>query len=343
MKKRGKREFQSFLILSFLTVLLAGALYAQKLPIPTKMPGTPAKESPATEVPGGQSPECTIIFYENVPTSLTHMMKRDGEYIAVRDVMTNKEKDNWNKPCNVKVTIATMDGTELETISQRIGGDKGQEYTALAGKQGTIKLGQPGKFKVVWTSEAANTVLLEQPFEVIQWDKNYLAIKGNWENLGALMVDSKENTVKFRFYLTTNSKAEAQKMEDAVKKIDYQLKVVLKYQGKPVATGMIKEDFRFEGTEQMDVDLMFEPAPGVSSPMKASNFEGKDGEWLAAVFMGNQVLRKFTFKVSGGKLVPHARQSADYSPKTNALNTLWPRLDTHGKGTEFIWMEHSGK
>ena len=290
-----------------------------------------------------ESPECAYIFYEKVPQGVSRMMKRDGEYIAVRDVESNKEKDNWNKPCNIKVTIATMDGTELETISQRMMGSKGEEYGQLAGKQGTIKLGQPGKFKVVWTAEAANAVLLEQPFQVIQWDKNYLAVKGEWENLGALMTDSKESTVKFRFYLTTNSKTEAQKMEDAVKKINYELKVVLKYQGKPVASGMIKEDFRFEGTEELDVDLAFEPAPGVSSPMKAANFEGKDGDWLAAVFMGNQVLRKFTFKVSGGKLVPHARQSADYSPKTSAIHTVWPRVDKYGKGIEFIWMEHSAK
>ncbi len=290
-----------------------------------------------------ESPECAMIFYENVPKALVQMLKRDGDYIAIRDVESNKEKDNWNKPCNIKTAIATMDGTVLEAISQRMMGSKGEEYGQLAGPQGTIKLTQPGKFKVTWTGEAANTLLLEQPFEVIQWKKNYLAVKGDWENLAAFMIDSKENTVKFRFYLTTNSETEAKKMEEAVKKIDYQLKVVLKYQGKPVGSGVIKEDFRFEGTEEMDVDLAFEPAPGVSSPFKAANFEGKDGDWLAAVFMGNQVLRKFSFKVSGGKPVPIARQSADYSPKTSAIHTVWPRVDKYGKGIEFIWLEHTAK
>ncbi|MBI2267793.1 MAG: hypothetical protein HYU64_21935 [Armatimonadetes bacterium] len=191
---------------------------------------------------------------------------------------------------------------------------------------------------MMFYNEASSALILEQPFEVISWKPSYFAIKGGWETLGAFII-SDEGT-RFRFYWTNNSKQDTDDMDKLAKKAGYMVKIELKYQGKPVAGGELREGFRFEGTEGRDVDLFFEKAGSVKVPMKAEHVQGKDGDWIAVVSLGGKVLRKFPFKVSDGKIVPHPRQMPDYSPKARAIVTR-TMPDERGKlPPQYIWVEH---
>lgn len=287
--------------------------------------------------------DCTVIYYESVPEAFHRMIRGDGTFMKPVDLLSDKTKGKWAPPemCTVKAVLATDQGEEIESVSLKNSGKKSSEHGELVGKTGTTKFSQPGKFKMMIYEEASNTLIFEQPFEVVQWKPKYFAIKGDWENMGAFVIT--DEGIKFRFYWTNNTKAEVDNMDKLAEKAGYMVKVVLKYQGKPVAGGELREGFRFEGTEGRDVELSFDKAGGIKVPLKPEHFQGKDGEWLAAVFLGEKVLRKYPFKVSGGKIMPHPRQDPGYNPKTRAIITRTTPDEAGKMPAQYIWVEHKDK
>ncbi len=285
----------------------------------------------------GPVEECSTLYYEQVPTAFARMMKRDGKWFGLAEIQSNKEKDNWNRPCAIKIILSTDKGVELENIAANCNGSKGEEFCRIATQSGTTTLA-PGKYKMALQSPS-NKLLLEQPFEVIPWDKGYLAVRGDWDQLAAL-IEKEDGTIGLRLYLTNPTKVDGEKLEEPLKKVDWTLQIALKQKGKQFASGTLRENFRFQGTQAKDVALSFEPAPGILKPLKADGFKDKDGDVEVTVSLGKTELKRYKFKVNAGAIVPHARQDAGYEKKAQAIGTLWPKTDTRGKPVDrFYWIE----
>lgn len=281
--------------------------------------------------------ECSALYYEQVPIAFARMMQRDGKWLGLAEIQSNKEKDNWNRFCAIKIVLATDKGVELDNIAANCSGSKGEEYCRIATQSGKTTLA-PGKYKITLHSPA-DALLLEQPFEVVQWDASARAVRGDWENLAAF-IQKPDGAIGLRIYLTNAAKADGEKMEKLLEKVDWTLQVAVKHKGKQIASGSLRENFRHRGTEGKDVVLSFEPVPGVQKPFTMDSLKGLDGDAEVTVSLGKTVLKHYRFKLGEDGIQPHERQAVDYPRKAQALATLWPKADKMGKpANRFFWIE----
>ncbi len=273
----------------------------------------------ADDGPAAPSATCTVAYAEGFPAALRNMVARYGEFRGVHGLSTNKPSKSWNDlkdTCKLTTTLETEKGVVLGSAPGSCVAAAGTPVCQFGAGGGIeVEFKKPGKFRLKVTSGADSALIVDLPFQIVQWDKTTYVSRSDWDNLGAFIVTPAG--LQFELIVAATSQADADKLEKALKPVDFTLQLAVKRGKKIVGTGKVRTSFRDKSGEVLTTKLVAD-VEGVEVPLKLEHLASA-GDWVVEVSMGKKVIRKYPFKVAAGAIVLHPRQAPGYATAGRAL------------------------